>query len=258
MPADRLSELLAAQAVAQRLDDAEWRELEELAGAMPAEAVRAEQESLREAAALTQAAFLAEDRAAWRQMPGELRDRLLAMGRARAVDAPVRPRRRRTNLRASWGWATAAAMAIVWLVAVVLPQTPPSAVDSRAIQAAADVVRLPWASEIADYAEVRGEITWSDALQAGEMRFSGLPANDPSQAQYQLWIVDPDRHANPVDGGVFDASPSGEFAVATRAKLPVDQPVAFAVTLEQAGGVVVSDGPLLLVAAAAPRPHTSL
>ena len=70
--------------------------------------------------------------------------------------------------------------------------------------------------------------------------------------------MDPDRYANPVDGGVFDAAADGELVVAVYAKLAVDAPVAFAVTLEQAGGVVVSDGPLLLVAAEGQRPDSSL
>ena len=46
--------------------------------------------------------------------------------------------------------------------------------------------------------------------------------------------------------------------MAVDAKLPVEAPVPFAVTLEQAGGVVVSDGSLLLVAAAGQHPDSSL
>ena len=78
-----------------------------------------------------------------------------------------------------------------------------------------------------------------------------MPANDPGQSQYQLWIVDPDRSAQPVDGGVFDI-PSGtkEVIIPIDAKLDVSKPQAFAITLEKPGGVVVSAGPLLVVAAA--------
>ncbi len=256
VPADRLRELLAGDAAGERLVEAEWLELEERLGAMPPEARSRERESMQEAAALAQAAFLAEDRASWRGMPEELRARLMTMGRARAVDLAPPPRR--PILRSGWGWAAAAALMLVWLVTTVWFQGPQLAVDSQAIQSAADARSLPWRSEIGAYEQVSGQITWSDSLQAGEMRFSGLPANDPEVAQYQLWIVDPGRHRNPVDGGVFDASPAGEFVVAVQAKLPVAEPVAFAVTLEQVGGVVVSDGPLLLVASEGERPRTSL
>ena len=61
----------------------------------------------------------------------------------------------------------------------------------------------------------------------------------------------PDRDARPVDGGVFDV-PAGaaEVIVTIDAKLAIARPTAFAVTLEKPGGVVVSDGPLLIVAPA--------
>ena len=60
--------------------------------------------------------------------------------------------------------------------------------------------------------------------------------------------MDPDRDRHPVDGGVFDVSGKGEVVIPIRAVLPVHGPSAFAITLEQPGGVVVSDGPLLVVA----------
>ena len=255
-PADRLTELLAGEAAGERLGDADWIELDELLASMPPGARSRERERMDEAAAVAQAAFLAEDRASWRGMPEDLRARLNAMSRARAVDAPLRAPRPLS--RGGWGWAAAAAMALVWLATAVWFQQPQPAVDSQAIQAAADVRTLPWRAEVSGYEQVRGEIAWSTSLQAGEMRFSGLPANDPAFTQYQLWIVDPNRHDNPVDGGVFDATETGEFVVAVKAKLLVLDPVAFAVTLEQAGGVVVSDGPHLLVASEGPRPRTSL
>jgi len=243
---DRVRELLAGEAAGQRLEDAEWLELKELLASMPHAERRREREEMEQAAALAQAAFLAEDRASWRGLPEDLRARLVTMGRARAADTA--PRLRRPVARFGWGWAAAAAMMLVWLATAVWLQRPQPLVDSEAIEAAADVVSLPWSSDIAGYEQVRGRVVWSDSLQAGEMRFSGLPPNDPGVAQYQLWIVDPDRYDNPVDGGVFNASPAGESVVAVQAKLPVAEPVAFAVTLEQTGGVVVSKGPLLLVA----------
>ena len=252
-PAERIRELLAEQAAGGRLDDAGHRELEELLGKLrPAERDR-ERRALDEAAALAQAAFLAEDRDSWRPMPEELRLRLSAMGRARAAE--VRPRR--ANWPARWGWAAAAAMVLAWIVTAVLLPRPATMPPGAGLLAAGDAVTLPWRSEFSDYENVRGEIVWSDSLQTGQMRFKGLPPNDPAERQYQLWIVDPDRYDHPVDGGVFDASGEGEFVVPVDAKLLVEAPVAFAVTLEQRGGVVVSNGPLLLVASLGERPNES-
>ena len=67
-----------------------------------------------------------------------------------------------------------------------------------------------------------------------------MPVNDPGVEQYQLWIIDPRRDDEPIDGGVFDISKSGEVIVPINAKLDVISPQAFAVTIEKPGGVVVS------------------
>ena len=96
---------------------------------------------------------------------------------------------------------------------------------------------------------VAGDVVWNDAQQEGYMRLRGLPVNDPTRAQYQLWIVDPARDKHPVDGGVFDVAEGDEILVPIRAALRVDRPAAFVLTLEQPGGVVVSDGPHLVLAA---------
>jgi len=87
-----------------------------------------------------------------------------------------------------------------------------------------------------------GDLVWDDQLQEGYMRFQGLAANDPDVFQYQLWIFDATRdERHPVDGGVFDVPPgSDEVIVPIRAKLPVGEPVLFAITVERPGGVVVS------------------
>jgi anti-sigma-K factor RskA len=83
------------------------------------------------------------------------------------------------------------------------------------------------------------------------MRFGGVAPNDPTEQQYQLWIFDATRpEATPVDGGVFDIGESGEVIVPINAKLPVREAAAFAITVEQPGGVVVSDRSRLALLAA--------
>jgi hypothetical protein len=102
---------------------------------------------------------------------------------------------------------------------------------------------LPW-SATADPAvgEAGGAVVWNAEAQAGLMRIRGLEANNPAEAQYQLWIFDAERDDRfPVDGGVFDI-PAGadEALVPIRARLPVGEAVLFAITVEAPGGVVVS------------------
>jgi hypothetical protein len=78
------------------------------------------------------------------------------------------------------------------------------------------------------------------STQRGFLRFVGLPPNDPAKPQYQLWIFDRRRdQAYPVDGGVFDATSTGEVAVCPHpqypfaGKLRVDAAALFAVTVER-------------------------
>ncbi len=94
---------------------------------------------------------------------------------------------------------------------------------------------------LGDYQGMSGDVVWSDEMQEGYLTLTNLTANNPSQNQYQLWIVDPSRDEKPVDGGVFDI-PAGQqtTVVPIRNPLLVRDCQAFVITLEQPGGVVVS------------------
>ena len=97
---------------------------------------------------------------------------------------------------------------------------------------------------------VSGDVVWDNQSQTGYMRFRGLPANDPRLHQYQMWIFDATRDEKyPIDGGVFNIGADGEVIVPILAKLQVRDPAMFAVTLEQPGGVVVTDREHILVLA---------
>lgn len=148
------------------------------------------------------------------------------------------------------GWVAAAAAlilaALAWWPSAPIPGARPDTVDLRALllAEAGDAQQLPWQTT-PDPAAVgaSGDVVWSGVRQEGYMRIRGLAANDPALNQYQLWIFDAQRDERfPVDGGVFDV-PAGadEVIVPIRAKLPVDDPLLFAVTVERPGGVVVSD-----------------
>ena len=109
------------------------------------------------------------------------------------------------------------------------------------IQDESDTQRLEFASASDPYNGLSGEVIWNDEKQEGYMSLKNLAVNDPTQNQYQLWIVDPERDELPVDGGVFDITEKdGKQIIPIRNALAINKPVAFVITLEQPGGVVKS------------------
>lgn len=269
---DRLEQLLADEA-SYGLDPATGAEVEELMQS----GTGLERDDFMRVASLTQVGLLNQDRRSAERMPDELREKLSQQARdffsqrptqtesssvtdiksarkPREASAPAAPARNWLNADRA-GWAVAATLLLALFVLrpeQPAPSSEPSLTQQRAaLMASADAVIAPWATGIAadGYEEVTGDVVWSDSEQAGYMRLSGLVANNADSAQYQLWIVDPDRDERPVDGGVFDV-PAGvdEVIIPIDSKLDVSAPAAFAITLEQPGGVVVSAGPLLVVA----------
>jgi len=179
--------------------------------------------------------------------------------------AEARPIARRDPVR--WvGWLAAAACLVLaalgWLTAdrarrelAARPEVPakPSLTDERnRLAGAPGTLRVEW-TKTDDPAgrSVSGDVVWNAAEQRGFMRFRGLAPNDATANQYQLWIFDKTRDERyPIDGGVFDVGVNGEdVIVPIAAKLHVDAPTLFAVTLERPGGVVVSSRERLVTAA---------
>ncbi|MGE0399577.1 MAG: anti-sigma factor [Kofleriaceae bacterium] len=174
--------------------------------------------------------------------------------------ARLRRRARIATTIAVLGFAAAAA-AIVYVQVKQPTGTEVASEKSLAEQraewmaAAKDVTTLEWtATEDPNAVGAKGDVVWSKAEQKGFMRFTGLAVNDATKIQYQLWIFDKNRpQETPVDGGVFDVSSTGEVIVPITAKLSVDEPVLFAVTIEKPGGVVVSKRERIVVTAAPPK-----
>jgi hypothetical protein len=210
------------------------------------------------AAALTLAVQLPRE-----PMPAALKARLVADGRAAVGKLAAEKIVPLTTLPApsrapapSLGWYAAAACLVLALAAwwprmtaretvtAVAPAVVTMAEQRRALIAGATgAIEESWSrTDDPASAAVAGDVVWDPATQTGYMRFVGLPANDASAEQYQLWIFDATRDDRyPVDGGVFDI-PAGatEVLVPIHARLPVRQTALFAVTVERPGGVVVS------------------
>lgn len=157
------------------------------------------------------------------------------------IVAPQVPAWRKIIRNPLIGWAAAAAIALVSIVAS--QKSPPISTaqgEARLRTVARDLIERKFTG-LGTFKEAGGKVIWSDQLQQGYMTLSGIPANDPGKAQYQLWIVDPKRDEAPVDGGVFDIPANGSpVIVPISAKLVLTNPQAFVITLEQPGGVVKS------------------
>ncbi|MEM9173946.1 MAG: anti-sigma factor [Myxococcota bacterium] len=141
---------------------------------------------------------------------------------------------------------------------VVEPVPSTREIRAALLADAGDAVRLAWQSTDDPTAAggVVGDVVWSDARQAGVLRFQGLAANDRDAFQYQLWIFDAARDERfPVDGGIFDVPANADGAdvlVPIDPRLPVARATLFAVTVERPGGTVVSTRDRIAVLA--PRP----
>jgi hypothetical protein len=212
------------------------------------------------AAAELSAAFLEAEAVGAEPMAAALAERIVAGGEA-VVRAQPRPQativlqaaRRPTNYLAWTGWLSAAAALGLWAAGPrtteVVPVKPPVVVASAAqlrdslLTRDSVTERLEWsATKDSSALGASGDVVWSNRAQRGVMRIVGLQANDRSRWQYQLWIFDKTRDQKyPVDGGVFDVPPGrSEVLVPIDARVPVGDAVMFAVTVEHAGGVVVS------------------
>lgn len=195
-------------------------------------------------------------------VPASLRERLEQLARPVDAQQPIPFARaqqtappRRAPLR---DWIVAAAcIAFGAFSTFALLRTGDESQSASPVDPAAFVsmhpssVRCPWQGTKDEriLGEVRGEAIFDPATSKGILLIEGLAGNDPSVDQYQLWIFDAERDERyPVDGGVFDMPACGQAVIPIEAKLRVDKPTLFAVTIEKPGGVVVSNRRIALVA----------
>ena len=153
--------------------------------------------------------------------------------------APAGLRRLPFRALVPWFLAAASVLLLLWLrrEAVVTAEVA----RTQLLAAGSELVRCDWQPGPSPRSgPVEGDVVWDGRHQNGYLRLRGLPELDAAH-RYQLWIVDSARQGPPVDGGLLTLpAGSGEVVVAVQARLPVERPAAFVLTIEPAAGVVVS------------------
>lgn len=235
---DRLADLLAAR-VTEGLSADEQAELAHLLAESPGEDLWSFEVA---AAAATLAFGRGEER-----LPEDVAARIERKA-ADHLPPPPTPVQGRSRPLLAWaGWAVAAGLAGV-LIWTNRPGPKQPGIEDREKQLRADPSAAEFALAKTEVPGLTARLVWSDSRQEGYLEVRGLPPNDPTKEQYQLWVVDGGRPDDkPVDGGVFDVRPDGTARVPVRNPIPVRKAAAFAVTKEQPGGVVVAKGPHVLV-----------
>jgi hypothetical protein len=249
---DRLLELLADREVGP-LNAADRAELDALLAQHP----DADDGSMAAAAVALMLGALGEVE----EMPADLRSRIgaslaPASPALRITEAPAaNPRAKpRANLAARlpvWsGWLAAAACLVV-AVSIALtrsPATPPARLSvaearERFLEGVDDVKQAAWGDwDNPEIPGVQGRVEWSESAQKGYMTFTGLRVNNPTEEQYQLWIIDERGMGQRISGAIFDCDTrTGECIVEIDPGIEVRNAGAFAVTIEQPEGVWVSD-----------------
>ena len=180
--------------------------------------------------------------------------------------APAPPVRKSSSWGSKVGWFAAAASVLIALAGwwprlqmggdptVEIPVASTLEQERQELAAQQGVLTRTWQTTQDPAASgVTGDVVWDQRTQNGYLRFRGLQANNTDELQYQLWIFDGERDERyPIDGGVFDIPPGqGEVIIPITAKLAVRNPAMFAVTIEKAGGSVVSSRDRIVVLAKA-------
>lgn len=221
-----------------------------------------ETEAFELIAAQLEAEHHAANRAAAASVPPALRSRLRELAeshespRAIPIARATRSADRSRTARRDWFVAAAciafgAVSTFIFVKAGARPEQELPTDPTRFVSMYPTSVRWPWqpTNDSHVVGNVRGEAIFDPRTSKGLLTIQGLAPNDPSVEQYQLWIFDATRDERyPVDGGVFDVPACGQASVPIEAKLRVDKPVLFAVTVEKPGGVVVSDRRIALLA----------
>lgn len=188
-------------------------------------------------------------------IPSDIKSRLQAVGEAwcieRRAETVTTPNNqtdrnittRRTNIPAwqAWGGWALAACTLLGSFIMLSSRDNREQIQNSNFRQSSDVFTCDWTDwDSPEVPGVKGSVTWSDSSQTGEMVFKGLPINDVSKYQYQLWIIDERGLSQRISGAIFDST-GDETRVRVQPLIAVRNAAAFAITIENPGGAWVSD-----------------
>ena len=155
-------------------------------------------------------------------------------------------RSRRVSLVTGVPWTIAACLAVA--CGVLFFQLSELREENRELARIADPENIRIAALAAQTEALPGvsaRVAWNPASGTGVLETQDLP-EPPDENTYQLWVFEKDN-PSPVSAGVFD--PTADPRIVFRPERPVATAVAFAVSIEVAGGRPQPEGPVILVGA---------
>ncbi|MEM6641316.1 MAG: anti-sigma factor [Pseudomonadota bacterium] len=166
-----------------------------------------------------------------------------------AEQADPAPRPTAESKSSPWPWVMAAALGVVAMLAWLRPvDVKKPGLPSLSAEAVSMAI-APGDDEAGRRAH--GTIAWDVGRQLGQMKMQGIVSNDPATQTYQFWIVDAARDSGrPVSGGLFDVGDDGRANLWIHPAVRVSDAAQFFVTLEPAGGSVVTDRSRVVATAA--------
>ena len=224
-----LMNLLALSSV-EPLSDEDEHQLSHLLSQYP----EFSRDEFEKTTALSQIGFYLRDHTAHEKLPNELRNKILAtyenskLSKKNNFSLSIFSVLLKAFTRPSYAWGITAMLMIGLSYSMINFKTYENNYRYLPLKkmvlhnTADDLMQYPWFGKTSDFESIKGDIIWSNQKQKGFIKITGMPMNDPSQNQYQIWIVDPIKYQNPVDGGVFDITKSDrELIIPINPKLPI-------------------------------------
>ncbi len=174
-----------------------------------------------------------------RPLPAGLRERVIGeINRGKTVAFP------RRTAWLPWAIAACLALACSYLVAErVGLHNRVAALEQRDFLAQIQIASL--SSKLKSAPDANAVVVWDENKQKGILKVTQLPRNEANR-DYQLWLVDP-RYKDPIAGGVFHVSNTGDVRFPFQPISPVRDAKGFAISLERKGGVTKAEGPIVLL-----------
>ena len=100
-------------------------------------------------------------------------------------------------------------------------------------------------AQVAAYEAATAVVVWDKNQKTGVLQLDKLPPPEPGK-DYQLWVIDP-KIPQPVSAGVLSVPNNGLIRTSFHPTGPIESAVAFAISVEKAGGAPKPEGQIILL-----------